>query len=88
MPQKVPMRQCSGCRERKPKKELIRVVRDPEGNIALDFKGKKSGRGAYVCPNRECLEKAIRNRALERSLNVKIPKEIYDQLHRQLEDGE
>ena len=88
MPQKVPMRQCSGCRERKPKKELIRVVRDPEGNIALDFKGKKAGRGAYVCPNRECLEKAIRNRALERSLNVKIPKEIYDQLQRQLEDGE
>jgi predicted RNA-binding protein YlxR (DUF448 family) len=88
MPQKVPMRQCSGCRERKPKKELIRVVRDPDGNISLDFKGKKSGRGAYVCPNRECLEKAIRSRALERSLNVSIPQEIYAQLRSQLEDGE
>ena len=58
MPKKIPMRQCLGCREMKPKKELIRVVRSPEGEVSLDFKGKKPGRGAYVCPSPECLKKA------------------------------
>ena len=57
MPKKIPMRQCLGCREMKPKKELIRVVKSPEGEVSLDFKGKKPGRGAYVCPQAECLKR-------------------------------
>ena len=86
MPKKIPMRQCMGCRERKPKKELIRVVRSPEGEVSLDFHGKKNGRGAYVCPNMECLKKAIRSKALDRSLEVSIPEEIYAQLEREMEE--
>lgn len=85
MQKKIPMRQCTGCREMKPKKELIRIVRPPEGEIALDFKGKASGRGAYVCPNSDCLGKAIKTRAIERAFNVKIPEEIYSQLYEQME---
>lgn len=60
MPKKIPMRQCLGCREMKPKRELIRVVRSPEGEISLDFRGKKPGRGAYVCPDPECLKRSGR----------------------------
>ncbi len=85
---KMPMRQCLGCREHKPKKELIRVVRSPEGTISLDFRGKASGRGAYVCPQADCLKKAIRARALERALDCAIPAEVYDQLEKQMEAGE
>ena len=65
---KLPQRQCVGCRERKEKRELIRVVRSPEGGISLDFKGKKPGRGAYLCPDLECLKRARKSRALERAL--------------------
>ncbi len=79
------MRQCLGCREMKPKKELIRVVRAPEGGISLDFRGKANGRGAYVCPDPGCLKKAIRARALERAFGVAIPEEIYAQLTAQME---
>ena len=61
MQKKIPQRQCMGCRERKAKRELIRVVRSPEGEVSLDFGGKKNGRGAYICPNPECLKKAIRS---------------------------
>lgn len=85
MPKKIPMRQCTGCREMKPKRELIRVVRSPEAEISLDFKGKASGRGAYLCQNPLCLKKAIKSRALERSLEVSIPDEIYAQLEEQME---
>ena len=81
---KIPMRQCLGCREHKPKKELIRVVRSPEGAISLDFRGKASGRGAYVCPQADCLKKAIRARALD----CPIPPEVYEALQRQMEAGE
>lgn len=81
------MRQCTGCREMKPKKELIRVVRSPEGDISIDFKGKKSGRGAYVCPDTQCLKKAVKARAFERAFDVKIPDEIYSSLLEQMEDG-
>ncbi len=88
MPKKIPMRQCTGCREMKPKKELIRVVKSPENDISLDFKGKSPGRGAYVCPNMDCLKRAIKTRALERSLDIKIPGEIYDQLREQMEAGD
>lgn len=85
MPKKVPLRQCTGCREMKPKRELIRVVRSPENEISLDFKGKAPGRGAYVCPNMDCLKKAIKSKALERAFNTKIPDEIYQQLEEQME---
>lgn len=85
---KIPMRQCLGCRTMFPKKELIRVVRSPEGDIALDFKGKAPGRGAYVCCNPECLKKAKKTRALERAFGVPVPDEIYDALTAQMEAGE
>ena len=83
---KLPQRQCVGCRERKEKRELIRVVRSPEGGISLDFKGKKPGRGAYLCPNSECLKKAIRAKALERAFDTRIPQEILDELVRTMEE--
>lgn len=85
MPKKIPMRQCTGCREMKPKRELIRVVKSPEDELSLDFKGKAQGRGAYVCPQPDCLKKAIKSKALERSLEIKIPDEIYDRLWAQME---
>lgn len=88
MEKKIPMRQCLGCREMKPKKELIRVVRSPEGDISLDFKGKASGRGAYVCPNSQCLKKAIKAKALERAFSTQIPPEIYEALEREMEAGD
>lgn len=86
MQKKIPQRQCMGCRERKSKREMIRVVRCVDGGVRLDFSGKMSGRGAYVCPNSECLKKAIRSKALERSLEVAIPEEIYRQLEKEMED--
>ncbi|MBQ5406600.1 MAG: YlxR family protein [Oscillospiraceae bacterium] len=88
MQKKIPMRQCLGCREMKPKKELIRVVRSPEGEISLDFRGKANGRGAYVCPNGDCLKKAVKARALERAFSCRIPQEVYDALDAQMERGE
>ncbi|MDY3860733.1 MAG: YlxR family protein [Candidatus Limivicinus sp.] len=88
MEKKIPVRQCLGCREMKPKRELIRVVRSPEGTVSLDFRGKASGRGAYVCPNPQCLKKAIRARALERAFSVQIPPEIYERLEWEMEAGD
>ena len=82
---KIPQRQCMGCRERKAKREMIRVVRGTDGNVCLDFGGKMNGRGAYICPNPECLNKARRSKALERSLEVEIPAEVYDRLTREIE---
>lgn len=87
MPKKIPLRQCLGCREMKPKKELIRVVRSPEGEVSLDFKGKKPGRGAYVCPNPDCLKRARKAKALERAFSVPMPDEVYDGLDRQMEEA-
>ena len=84
---KIPMRQCLGCREMKPKKELIRVVRSPEGEIRLDFRGKANGRGAYVCPDTACLKKAMKSKALERAFETAIPDEIYALLTAQMEAG-
>lgn len=77
---KTPMRTCVGCRACRPKKELIRVVRTPEGETALDATGRKSGRGAYICPNEECLKKAQKSRALERALEHKIEQDVFDRL--------
>jgi len=88
MQKKIPMRQCTGCREMRAKRELVRVVRSPEGAVSLDFRGKLPGRGAYVCHNADCLKKAIRTRALERALDVRIPEEIYQQLQEQMEAGD
>lgn len=85
MQKKIPQRQCLGCREMKPKRELLRVVRSPEGKVTLDSKGKAPGRGAYVCPNAECLKRAVKSKALSRALEVEIPQEIYDSLQQQLE---
>ncbi len=87
MQKKIPMRQCLGCREMKPKKELIRVVRSPEGEISLDFRGKANGRGAYVCPQAECLKKAIKARALEKAFSSRIPDEVYERLREEMEAG-
>ena len=85
MPKKIPQRQCMGCRERKAKRELIRVVREPDGTVSLDFSGKLNGRGAYICPDPECLKKAIRSKALDRSLEVTIPEEVYARLNKEME---
>ncbi len=82
---KIPMRQCVGCREMKPKKELVRVVKSPTGEIAMDLRGKAPGRGAYVCRDLECLRKAIRSKALERGFSTAIPQEVYDRLLKELE---
>ena len=87
MQKKIPMRQCVGCREMKAKKELVRVVRSPEGEISLDFRGKAPGRGAYVCPQTEGLKRALKSKALERGLDCQIPQEIYDQLLLRMEAG-
>ena len=73
---KIPMRQCLGCREMKPKRELVRVVRSPAGDISLDFRGKAPGRGAYVCRDAECLKRAIRQKQLERQLEITMNEEI------------
>ncbi len=73
---KIPLRVCLGCQERKPKKELIRVVRTPEGQIVVDATGKLSGRGAYICPSEECLHKALKARRLEKSLKQNFSKEV------------
>ena len=81
---KIPERQCLGCNEHKPKSELLRVLRTPEGEIILDFTGKKSGRGAYICRDVGCLKKARRSRRIDRSLNVTIPEEVYDRMESEL----
>ena len=85
MQKKIPQRQCMGCRERRAKKELIRVVRGTDGNVSLDFGGKLNGRGAYLCPNPECLKKAQKAKSLEWSLEVPIPEEVYDRLAKEME---
>ncbi len=85
MQKKIPQRQCMGCRERKAKKELIRIVRGTDGTVSVDFSGKLNGRGAYICPDPECLRKAQRAKALERSLETPIPSEVYDRLAKEME---
>lgn len=85
---KTASRQCMGCGEKKDKKELIRVIKTPEGDIAVDFTGKKNGRGAYICNSVECLKKAVKKKSLERSLKTQIPKEIYQELEKEMMKGE
>ena len=95
---KVPLRKCTGCGEMKEKRELIRVVKSPEkkdengnvisgGEISLDLTGRKSGRGAYVCKNADCFEKARKARRFERSLSCKIPEDVYEQMSAELENA-
>ena len=81
---KVPMRMCTGCGEMKPKKELVRVVKTPEGEFLLDLTGKKSGRGAYVCRDIECLKKCRKSKRLEKSFQCRIPDEVYEHLESEL----
>ena len=85
MQKRIPQRQCMGCRERTAKKEMIRVVRCTDGTVQLDFSGKVNGRGAYICPSLECLKKARKSLALDRSLEVTIPQEVYDRLEKEME---
>ena len=84
---KIPMRQCLGCNQHKEKREMIRVVRDPEGNISLDFVGKKSGRGAYICPSSQCLKKARKARRIESALECAIPDEVFSLMEASLEES-
>lgn len=85
---KIPMRQCTGCNERKEKKDLIRIIRTPEEEIVVDFTGKKNGRGAYICNSVECLQLAKKKKSLERSLKTTIPDGVYQELEEEIEHGE
>ena len=84
MQKKIPQRQCMGCRERKAKREMIRVVRGTDGSVSLDFGGKLNGRGAYICPDIQCLKKAQKAKSLERSLEVPIPEAVYERLEKEM----
>lgn len=86
MQKKTPERRCTGCGETLPKKELIRVVREPDGSISIDIVGKKSGRGAYICNKKECLAKAKKTKRLENSLKCTISEEIYAKLEKQISE--
>lgn len=81
------MRQCIGCGEMKSKKEMIRVLKTSEGDIFLDTTGRKNGRGAYVCHERDCLQRAIKSKGLDRSFQMKIPQDVYDLLIKEFEDS-
>ena len=86
MAKKIPVRQCVGCGEMKNKKEMMRVLRAPEGETVLDKTGKKNGRGAYLCISKECLQKARKNKGLERSFKMSIPNEVYDSLEKEFDE--
>ena len=88
MANKVPLRQCIGCGEMKDKREMMRVLRTTDGTICLDVTGKKNGRGAYICTQRECLGKARKNKGLERSFKMSIPEEVYETLDKEFNDIE
>ena len=81
---KIPMRRCTGCGEQKPKKELVRVVKTPDGEILLDLTGKMSGRGAYICNNAECLKKARKSKRIDRTFEMTIPDEVYKQMEEEI----
>lgn len=87
-PKKQPVRKCVGCSKQSPKRELIRVVREPDGKVSLDFTGKKSGRGAYICRSASCLKKAVKSKRIERNLEVEIPEELYKALEDELKSNE
>ena len=85
---KIPMRRCNGCNVQKTKNELIRIVRSPEGEISLDLTGKKSGRGAYICNNIDCLRKVRKSRRIDRTFEMTIPDEVYDSLEAQIKEND
>ncbi len=87
MAKKIPLRQCVGCGEMKNKKEMMRVIKDAQGEISLDVTGKKNGRGAYLCFNRQCLEKAEKNKGLERSFKMSIDRSVYESLQKEFEQS-
>ena len=84
---KVPLRKCTGCQEMKSKKELIRIVRNDDGEFSLDSTGKKQGRGAYICPDIQCLEKAQKSKGLERSFKTSVPQDVYEELKKELAEN-
>lgn len=88
MSKKIPMRQCVGCGEMKNKKDMMRVLKTADGAIVLDVTGKKNGRGAYLCMQRDCLKLARKNKGLERSFKMSIPNEVYDSLEKEYEENE
>jgi predicted RNA-binding protein YlxR (DUF448 family) len=85
---KIPMRRCNGCNEQKPKNQLIRIVKSPEDEISLDLTGKKSGRGAYICYDVECLRKARKSRRIDRTFEMTIPDSVYDSLEEQIKKND
>ncbi|MDO5539751.1 MAG: YlxR family protein [Eubacteriales bacterium] len=85
---KIPMRKCIGCQEMKSKKEMMRILRTPEDELVIDTTGRKNGRGAYLCFSRDCFEKAVKSKGLERSLKMNIPMEVYDSLKKEIEQIE
>lgn len=85
---KIPLRRCTGCNEQKPKKELVRIVRSPQGEIALNRVGKMPGRGAYLCPSAQCLAKARKAKRLERALDAQIPPEVYERIEQEIEGAQ
>ena len=87
-PKKQPIRQCMGCNEMKPKKELVRIVKTPEGNIMLDRSGKLNGRGAYICHSTDCYKKAVKTKRLERVFSLAIPQNVSEQIEKELADNE
>lgn len=88
IPRKVPMRKCVGCNEMKEKRQLIRVVRNAQGEISLDLTGKKPGKGAYICPNAECYKSAVKNKRFERAFACSIPQDVYEKMQEELEKSE
>ena len=86
MAKKIPLRQCVGCGEMKSKKEMMRVLKTPEDTITLDTTGKKNGRGAYLCISKDCLQKARKNKGLERSFKMSIPNDVYDSLEKEFDE--
>ena len=87
-PKKIPMRMCLGCGEMKTKRELVRIVKSPEGEISLDLTGKKSGRGAYICGNAECLKKVKKSKRLEKAFGCSIPEQVYERMEEEISGGE
>lgn len=84
---KIPLRQCAGCGQMNEKRQMYRVIRTKEGELLLDKTGRKNGRGAYICPNEQCLQKAVRSKGLERSLKAQIPKEVYETLEEEMKNS-
>lgn len=87
-PKKIPLRKCLGCGEQKSKKELVRVVKNSDGEISLDLTGKKPGRGAYICPNAECLNKARKAKRIDRAFECSVPSQVYDEMEKELKSNE